>query len=97
MISVESEKPELLFSSVLFAENGQKISLSGKHSSKESHWSLNGRPVKSRPKIASVFINPFDSYSFHTIPAFRRGWVDQYLSLISKEYKGRLFEVQSGA
>lgn len=87
IISVESEKPEIIMSSVFITENNQRITLSGKVNSKESSWSLNGKPAKSKPKIASVFINPFDSYAFHTIPAFRRSWVDQYLSLISKEYK----------
>lgn len=87
IISVETEKPEILFNSVFQTENGQRLSLSGKLNSKDSSWSINGKPAKTKPKIATVFINPFDSYAFHTIPAFRRSWVDQYLSLISKEYK----------
>lgn len=87
ILSVESEKPEIIFNSVFQTENNQRLSLSGKLNSKESTWSLNGKPAKSKPKIASVFINPFDSYAFHTIPAFRREWIDKYLSLSSKEYK----------
>ncbi|MEX0798419.1 MAG: DNA replication and repair protein RecF [Bacteriovoracaceae bacterium] len=87
IISVESAKAEILYSSIFETENKQKISLSGKVASNESAWTLNNKPAKNKPKIASVFINPFDSYAFHTIPSFRRNWVDQYLSLISKEYK----------
>ena len=87
IISIETGKPEILFNSVFSAENDQKLSISGKFSSKDSTWSVNGKPVRSKPKVASVFINPFDSYAFHTVPSFRRAWVDQYLSLVSKEYK----------
>lgn len=87
IISVESEKAEILFNSVFATENNHRISLGGKVTPKEFTWSLNGKAVKTKPKVASVFINPFDSYVFHTIPSFRRNWIDQYLSLISKEYK----------
>lgn len=87
IVSVESAKPEMLFNSVFETPNQQKLSLSGKVTSKETNWSVNARSIKSKPKIASVFINPFDSYGFHTTPSFRRSWVDQYLCLISKEYK----------
>jgi len=87
ILSVECEKSEILFNSVWLTDNEQKFSLSGKVSSESSVWNLNSRPIKSKPKIASVFINPFDSYGFHTTASFRRNWVDQHLSLISKEYK----------
>src|SRR5690554_331732 len=87
LISVDSGKPEILMSSVFSSENGQRFSLSGKVGSKEASWSLNGKPMRSKPRVAAVFINPFDSYGFHTIPSFRRNWFDQYLSLVSKEYK----------
>ena len=90
IISVDSGKPEIIFTSALRSENDLITSISGKVNSKESSWYVDNKPVKSKPKIPIVFINPFDSFSFHTIPAFRRSWVDQNLSLISKEYKQAL-------
>jgi DNA replication and repair protein RecF len=90
IISVDSGKPEILLSSVFMGENNLLRSISGKVNSKDSHWYVDNKSVKSKPKIPVVFINPFDSFSFHTIPAFRRSWVDQNLSQISKDYKQAL-------
>lgn len=90
MVSVDSGKPEILISSAFKSQNDILTSLTGKISSKENHWYQDSKPLKSKPKIPVVFINPFDSFSFHTIPAFRRSWVDQNLSLISDEYKNSL-------
>jgi len=90
ILSVDSGKNEILISSALLSENNLVTSLSGKITSKENSWYVDNKSVKSKPKIPTVFINPFDSYAFHTIPAFRRSWVDQNLSLISKEYKQAL-------
>jgi DNA replication and repair protein RecF len=42
---------------------------------------------KAKTPSTSVFINPFDSYSFHTSSTFRRHWFDSHLSLIDKEFK----------
>jgi DNA replication and repair protein RecF len=48
---------------------------------------LNNVFEKSKTPSTSVFINPFDSYSFHTSSTFRRQWFDSHLSLIDKEFK----------
>lgn len=90
IISVDSGKPEILISSAFESQNKILTALTGKITSKENHWYQDNKSLKSKPKIPVVFINPFDSFSFHTIPAFRRNWVDQNLSLISEEYKSAL-------
>ena len=90
IVSVDSGKPEILISSAFESQNEILTALTGKITSKENQWYQDNKALKSKPKIPVVFINPFDSFSFHTIPAFRRSWVDQNLSLVSEEYKSAL-------
>lgn len=90
LLSVNCEKPEILINSVFHTENNTPTSISTKITSSESTWAVNSKMVKSKPKIAAVFINPFDSYSFHTLPAFRRTWFDQNIAKISDDYKSAL-------
>ncbi|MDP7321944.1 MAG: DNA replication and repair protein RecF [Bacteriovoracaceae bacterium] len=89
MISVESEKPEIIFSSV-FQASKEIETLSGKIENKVSQWFYNNQPTKRKIDLKTIFINPFDSFSFHTTPQFRRNWVDTHLSYISDEYKKTL-------
>lgn len=86
IISIESEKPEILFSS-LIGNSDVHFTYTGKLALNNNQWFKDNNPTRSKTGIETVFINPFDSYSFHTIPAFRREWFDTYLSKISKEYK----------
>ncbi len=94
LISVECEQPEIIFSS-LFSFNEKFIPLSGKISSESSEWYLDNKSTKKKIGLESVFINPFDSFSFHTSASFRRSWFDTYLGIISKEYKKTLSQFNS--
>ncbi len=89
LISVESEKPEIIFSSV-FDNEGDFLSYSGKIDNLSNNWFLNNNPTKKKLDLKVIFINPFDSFSFHSVPAFRRNWIDTHLSYISPVYKKAL-------
>lgn len=94
IINVECENPEIIFSSALRAEN-ELLALTGKIVADKSEWYLNNKLTKKKIGLKTVFINPFDSFSFHSTSAFRRNWVDQYLGLISSEYKSTLSKFTS--
>src|SRR5690606_16635466 len=86
IISIDSDKAEILFLS-LFENENEKLSLSGKIDNYTSQWYVNNQISKKRLELTALFINPFDSYGFHTTASFRRGWIDQQLSILSKDYK----------
>jgi DNA replication and repair protein RecF len=86
IISVECEKPEIIFSSI-FERDQNLISFTGKVDNLKSEWFLNNKSVKKKIGLKTIFINPFDSFSFHTTSSFRRNWIDTHLSYLSKEYK----------
>lgn len=85
-LGIDGEKPEIIFSSV-FSKNEKPFSLSAKMEKESSQFFLDGKPTRSRPPIAVVFVNPSDTYQFHTQASFRRQWFDQHISLINPEYK----------
>jgi DNA replication and repair protein RecF len=87
LLSVDGEKPEILFSSVFNKNNEEEVFYSGRLNSDESTWFLNGKTTKSKLPIKVVFINPFDSFLFFSQASFRRTWFDQYISLIDPLYK----------
>jgi DNA replication and repair protein RecF len=89
IISIESEKPEIIFSSILKQE-GNLFPYTGKWSLKSHEWYIDNVSTKKKPNLSTVFINPFDSYSFHSIPAFRRDWFDSLFSKLSSDYKKSL-------
>lgn len=86
LLSIDSEKPEILLSAAFELEQ-ELISYSGKIDPTGSNWYLNGKPFKGKIKAKSEFINPFDSFQFHNIAAFRRNWMDGHISDLSKVYK----------
>lgn len=90
IISIDGENQEILFSSVFLNNELSLETLTGKVTSNENYWSLNGKNTKKKIGAGVIFINPFDSQQFHTSASFRRNWVDQYLSQISDEYKKSL-------
>ena len=93
IISIESEKPEIIFSSIFKSVSDDKqstMTYTGKWSDSSQHWYLDNTQVKKKIDLETVFINPFDSYSFHTIPSFRRDWFDSHISKINKSYKKTL-------
>jgi DNA replication and repair protein RecF len=89
-LGMDGEKQEILFNSVFRSEEDKQVSLSGKMNQDASLFYMDGKPVKRVTNIKMVFINPFDSYSFHNIPGFRRTWFDQHISMLSKDYKKAL-------
>lgn len=86
IISIDSDKAEILFLS-LFENADEKLSHSGKIDNYSSQWYTNNQPTKKKLDLTALFVNPFDSYGFHTTPSFRRTWIDSHISLLSKDYK----------
>ncbi len=93
LLNIEGEKQEIYLSSS-FLDDETNISLSGKIRADSEEWYLNNQTEKPRIKAQSVFINPFDSYSFHTSSSFRRSWMDQHLGQLDKGYKSTLAKFQ---
>lgn len=89
-LGIDGEKPEIILSSVFEAAGEASLSYSAKIEEKKSQFFLEGKIAKKRPAIKLVFINPFDSYGFHNIPASRRTWFDHHISLLDSSYKKTL-------
>lgn len=93
MINIEGESPEIILQSV-FENQDEILPYSLRKSDALEERFLNNRPEKSKTPSTSVFINPFDSYNFHTSGSFRRQWVDSHISLGDKEYRQVLTRFQ---
>jgi len=89
-LSINGEKPEIIFSSVFHNQNKELVSYSIRQNIQEMVYSLNGQIIKKKLDIKTVFINPFDSYSFHNDASERREFFDHYLSLLDSDYKNDL-------
>ena len=89
-LGMDGEEPEILFSSVFTVNEKKAISYNGKISEKCSEWSLDGKSNRKMMDIPIVFINPFDSYGFHTVSAQRRNWFDRHISMLNEKYKNSL-------
>ncbi len=94
-LGIDGEQPEILFSSVFRDEDETPMSYSAKMNNDSSFYFVNGKPVKRIPEIKLLFINPFDSYQFHNTAAFRRSFIDTYLSMLDPEYKKALSKYNS--
>ncbi|MGE3608857.1 MAG: DNA replication/repair protein RecF [Bacteriovoracaceae bacterium] len=86
MINIEGGKPELILQSA-FESDHELMAYSLRLTDESEERFLNNQPEKTKTPAKSVFVNPFDSYSFHTSGTFRRQWFDSSLSLIDSEYK----------
>ncbi len=88
ILNINYETPEIILYSYLNDfTNEKKIAYTGKITFEGSQWYLDNKIVK-RTKISNIiFINPFDSYSFHTVNSFRREWFDNYFSELDSDYK----------
>lgn len=86
MINVEGSSPEIVIQSV-FGNEFDTAAYSIRMSEGTEERYLNNQFEKSKTPSTSVFINPFDSYQFHTSSTFRRQWVDSQISLLDKEYR----------
>ena len=86
LLSMDCEKAEILFNSVLHNDDDEFI-FTGKLEESKTTWFYNNKPYKKSLNLKPVFINPFDSFQFHTIPAFRRKLIDQLIGLLDNSYK----------
>ncbi|MES2528372.1 MAG: DNA replication and repair protein RecF [Bdellovibrionota bacterium] len=86
MIDIEGGQPQIIIQSA-FEREGELTSYSIRIGEELEERFLNNNPEKSKTPSTSVFINPFDSYSFHTSSTFRRQWMDSHIGLIDREYK----------
>ena len=93
MINIEGERPELILQSV-FENDGELLPYSLRMSDSLEERFFNNKPEKKLTPSSSVFINPFDSYQFHTSSTFRRQWIDSHISLGDKEYRQVLTRFQ---
>jgi DNA replication and repair protein RecF len=93
LLSIEGAKPEIILAAA-FSDETETHALSGKIFSEDEEWWLNNQPEKPRLSVEAVFVNPFDSYSFHTSSSFRRQWLDSHLGQLDGEYKTALNKFQ---
>lgn len=95
LLSIDSEQFQIQISAVLQdVETERNVPVSAKLTSEQAFWWVDGQPKKSKLNLPIVFINPFDSFSFHTSPTFRRNWFDTHLGLLDKTYKTLLGKYQ---
>jgi DNA replication and repair protein RecF len=94
-LSINSEKPEIIFSSVFSNNNNETISYSSKINNQEFSWFQDGAPIKKKIDIKILFINPFDSYGFHNHASERREWIDYFISQLDPYYKKQLSKYSS--
>lgn len=93
MINIEGENPEIILQSA-FSHDDQLVPYSLRMSDAHEERYLNNKLEKTKTPSTAVFINPFDSYNFHTSGTFRRQWIDSHLSLGDKEYRQILTRFQ---
>jgi DNA replication and repair protein RecF len=86
LLSVESEKPEIIINT-LFEKNHKLFSTSGKLSIHENTWYEDNIQTKKKISLSPIFINPHDSYQFHTSSVYRREWLDEKIVNFDNEYK----------
>ncbi len=86
-LNINGEETEIIFSSVLQSDTSGPKSYSTRLTLGKSEWFWNSKPCKKKLPIEVVFVNPFDSYSFHNQASARRNWFDHYMSTIDKDFK----------
>ncbi|HXH31839.1 MAG TPA: DNA replication and repair protein RecF [Bacteriovoracaceae bacterium] len=86
MINIEGTDPELVLQSV-FGQDEDQVAYSLRVSEELDERYLNNKLEKTKTPSTCVFINPFDSYTFHTSGSYRRQWLDGHISLIDKEFR----------
>ncbi|MFI5390840.1 MAG: DNA replication/repair protein RecF [Bacteriovoracales bacterium] len=90
ILSIDGEKPEIIISSTFLDKNFVSISLSAKVELKNLNWFINGRSSKKNLPFKVVFINPFDSYTFHQEAKARRHFFDYHIGLLNDSYRKTL-------
>lgn len=94
LVSIDTENPTIRLSALIEELDGEKRSLSLKIDPKEAIWSINGQISKRGLNLKSVVVNPFDAFNFFNEAAFRRYFVDFYLSQLDSTYKTDLSKYQ---
>jgi len=87
ILSIDNEKPEIIFKSLLLDQNGNEYSYSGKVTNEGHSWFYNGQPAKKEWKPEVVFINPHDSHLFFSSTTFKRQTLDNIGISLFAEYK----------
>ena len=90
IINMNGEEPEILFQTKFTNGLRTNQTYSGRLLVQKNEYFLNGKMVKGSFHVSSIFINPFDSLFFHSIPSFRRQWFDKKLSTIDPAYSKNL-------
>lgn len=96
ILNIEGSQTEVQFSAVFERGVDELMSVSAKIHEGEQEWWVDNRPEKPKLPSAAIFVNPFDSYLFHTSATFRRQWLDIHLSQLDLEYKKTLGRFQKG-
>jgi DNA replication and repair protein RecF len=86
MVNIEGVSKEIILQSV-FEKGEELLAYSLRMSDELEERFLNNVPEKRKTPVSSVFVNPFESYTFHTSGTFRRQWMDSHLSLMDTEYR----------
>ncbi len=88
MLSMDGESLEIFMAGIFQDGEGEKeLHCSGKIYANAQNWYKDGTANKGKPDVKTIFIDPFDSYLFHTKASFRRSWLDSIISYMDKEYK----------
>ncbi len=90
LLSIDSEKAQIIISSIFNKNNNETVSLSVKIENNLEVWSTNGQVGRLKNEINAVFINPFDAYNFYNQASFRRSWFDHSISVLNVEFKNSL-------
>ncbi len=90
MLNIEGQDTEIKISAVFADPDRGDLAVSGRLREVGDEWWLENRPEKAKFGAESVFLNPFDSYAFHTSASFRRQWLDSHLGQLDPEYRKAL-------
>ncbi len=93
MINIEGANPEIVIQAV-FSNGVELLPYSLRLTETTDERYINNKLEKKKFITSSVFINPFDAYSFHTSSSFRRQWIDSHISLGDREYRQILTRFQ---
>ncbi len=93
MINIEGASPEIVIQAI-FSDGVDLLPYSLRLTEVSEERYLNNKPEKKKLVTSSVFINPFDAYSFHTSASFRRQWMDSHICLGDREYRQVLTRFQ---
>ena len=87
MVNLNNAHEDIVLMSVFESSESGVSSISHKIPERgRASWSVNGKIVRAHKLARSVFINPFDAFSFHSTALFRRSWIDQHFGYLCEQY-----------